>query len=419
MMEALHTETGFEGRATRDGISLSDLKSRRTPVEWFEGIAVTQELCRALLASAVGADGASFGAAEVVIDSAGSVRVGLHETDENESAVRQVGGLLQLMLAESPFPVPLRLVITQSTSTPPFYSSVADLSSALEYFERPDRLGLIRALYERAQKLPVLVDTAMESSQQSEQQKKKPALPKKKPAPKDKAQRRPLPKGLIFGAAAAVAVVAIGAGALSWSSGRSQPDAPVAAVENDGTTPPAAGRTASSSGSAITRAAVAPFRNASPKRAAAVTISPDHPGDPALDTAGELTPLDLTPVDAADDPAPVTFAAYDVVVGSEPASVPIYSASDRDVTPPLATYPRVPAPPAGVRAEGLSTLELLVNESGEVESVRLQGRPAHLGEALQATVNLSAAKTWRFAPAVKDGRPVKYRKLVQVRHTAS
>ena len=42
----------------------------------------------------------------------------------------------------------------------------------------------------------------------------------------------------------------------------------------------------------------------------------------------------------------------------------------------------------------------------------------HLGEALQATVNLSAAKTWRFAPAVKDGRPVKYRKLVQVWLTA-
>ena len=76
------------------------------------------------------------------------------------------------------------------------------------------------------------------------------------------------------------------------------------------------------------------------------------------------------------------------------------------------------APPADARAEGLSTLELLVNESGEVESVRLQGRPAHLGEALQATVNLSAAKTWRFAPAVKDGRPVKYRKLVQVWLTA-
>ena len=85
------------------------------------------------------------------------------------------------------------------------------------------------------------------------------------------------------------------------------------------------------------------------------------------------------------------------------------------MTPPLATYPRLPAePPSTVRTEALSTLELLVSETGEVESVKLRGRPSHLGEALLATMNLSAAKTWRFVPAVRDGRPVKYRKLVQV-----
>lgn len=68
-------------------------------------------------------------------------------------------------------------------------------------------------------------------------------------------------------------------------------------------------------------------------------------------------------------------------------------------------------------AGDLSTLELLVDETGQVESVKAIGRPKHLGEALLMTVNLSAAKTWRFLPAVKDGRPVKYRKLVQVWQT--
>jgi hypothetical protein len=86
-----------------------------------------------------------------------------------------------------------------------------------------------------------------------------------------------------------------------------------------------------------------------------------------------------------------------------------------EVTPPVATYPRLPAePPAGIRADHLSTLEVLVDETGHVESVRLRGQPTNLGEALRVTVNLSAAKTWRFLPAVKDGRPVKYRKLIQV-----
>ena len=40
-----------------------------------------------------------------------------------------------------------------------------------------------------------------------------------------------------------------------------------------------------------------------------------------------------------------------------------------------------------------------------------------LGEAMLVTLNLSAAKTWRFRPAVRDGQPVRFRKLVQVWQT--
>ena len=88
------------------------------------------------------------------------------------------------------------------------------------------------------------------------------------------------------------------------------------------------------------------------------------------------------------------------------ADTTIYSASDGDVTPPVATYPRLPARrPAGVRVEDHSTIELLVGETGNVESVKFLGRPQNLGEALLVTSNLSAAKTWRFRPAVRDGQP--------------
>src|SRR6185436_6154792 len=122
---------------------------------------------------------------------------------------------------------------------------------------------------------------------------------------------------------------------------------------------------------------------------------------------------------ASDGSVRVTFETYSFPGGAEPVGATIYSASDRDVTPPLATYPRLPAaPPDGIPAAAVSTLELLVNETGEVESVRLRGEPAQLADALLATMNLSAAKTWRFAPAVKEGRPVRYRKVVQVWRTA-
>ena len=95
---------------------------------------------------------------------------------------------------------------------------------------------------------------------------------------------------------------------------------------------------------------------------------------------------------------PEAFATEEAVDAA--AETMIYSANDQDVTPPVAEYPRLPAsPPASVPAESLSTLELLVGETGQVESVRLRGRPRHLGEALLVTMNLSAAKTWRFVPA--------------------
>jgi hypothetical protein len=125
-----------------------------------------------------------------------------------------------------------------------------------------------------------------------------------------------------------------------------------------------------------------------------------------LASEAESAALDLSVEAAAADDEPPATAINETMV---------YSAINADVVPPVATYPRIPAePPTGVGSESLSTLELLISETGHVESVKLKRRPAYLGEALMATLNLSAAKTWRFQPAVKDGRPVKYRAVVQV-----
>src|SRR5262245_41365347 len=100
MMKALQKETGAQAPRGRSGISLADLKARLTPVEWFEGIAVIQEVCRVLVESGVTAEQASVGPEEVVIDPSGSVHVGF-DREEGEPVVRQVGDLLQLVLADS------------------------------------------------------------------------------------------------------------------------------------------------------------------------------------------------------------------------------------------------------------------------------------------------------------------------------
>jgi hypothetical protein len=388
------------------------VKSRRTPIEWFEGIAVIQELCRTLLESGAGGNELSFGPEDVFLESAGSVRAHLHEGSEDESVVRQVGELLHLVLEDSSFPVPLRLVITQATSVPPFYPSIAELSAALEYFERPDRLGLVRAVYERAQTLPAVAEAAAPVEQE------KPAPTRKKTAAESTPGRGPLPRGLIYGVAAVVLTGAVGAGVAAWFSPGRQNVAPISTLEKEDPKGADAGKPAARPGRVDPANLPGPGRQIGNGTggAAGFTARSSHP---LLQIAPRATTerspsMQSAPPSKPEAQVPPTFAAYDVPAASDLDGT-IYSARDSDVTPPIATYPRLPAePPSGVRAEAFSTLELLVTETGAVESVKLRGRPSHLAEALLATMNLSAAKTWRFVPALKDGRPVKYRTLIRV-----
>jgi hypothetical protein len=90
----------------------------------------------------------------------------------------------------------------------------------------------------------------------------------------------------------------------------------------------------------------------------------------------------------------------------------VYSAEFPNVVPPTAIRPQLPrALPAGLAAANLSRIELMVERDGTVESVKLLpgSRPT-----VKDGMLLSAAKTWRFAPASKDGVPVRYRKTIWI-----
>jgi hypothetical protein len=411
MVEAERRENDVAPRPGHSdgGISLAALKSRRVPVEWFEAVAVIQELCRALSGAGVDAANVSLSASDVVIESAGSLRLGVNGAAEAEPAVRKIGQLLRMTLAEGAFPVPLRLVIAQSASMPPFYASIAELSRALEYFERPDRPGLIRAVYARAQSYPAVAHEEDETLQQTEQT---PALKNNKPASQNR-PRRGVSKAVIVACGAAIAAVAIGFAVVSALSNRSAQAAAITGVETDDV-----GKSMPTSivAKTVAESSLGDARNPDDKafRSLPRAVQPESdvvasaPSDalPVLASEAESAALDLSVEAAAADDEPPATAINETMV---------YSAINADVVPPVATYPRIPAePPTGVGSESLSTLELLISETGHVESVKLKRRPAYLGEALMATLNLSAAKTWRFQPAVKDGRPVKYRAVVQV-----
>lgn len=90
----------------------------------------------------------------------------------------------------------------------------------------------------------------------------------------------------------------------------------------------------------------------------------------------------------------------------------IYGSDDSDVTAPVALRPAqiMTAPPRGIRPDRLVELELLIATTGAVEKIVMRSPP----NPIHDVAIVSAAKTWRFRPAVKDGRPVRYRQIVWV-----
>ena len=92
----------------------------------------------------------------------------------------------------------------------------------------------------------------------------------------------------------------------------------------------------------------------------------------------------------------------------------VYEAKDLDVIPPTIVDQRMPAwiPPNPVFAYRMyrGTLEVVVGEDGAVES-RAMSEPAFPSYDREL---LDVAQRWKYTPAIKNGRPVKYRKVIAV-----
>lgn len=131
---------------------------------------------------------------------------------------------------------------------------------------------------------------------------------------------------------------------------------------------------------------------------------PELPFTPVLaETALEPPPpiLSLAPVPVSIRPAPFAPVAR------------VYGADDRDVTPPLVIDQRLPVwmPPSGVflRRSFTGQLRIVVGDDGRVASAEIiQPSFGPYDELLLKTVRL-----WRYQPAIKGGRSVQYRRVVE------
>jgi len=85
----------------------------------------------------------------------------------------------------------------------------------------------------------------------------------------------------------------------------------------------------------------------------------------------------------------------------------IYTAQDRDVVPPH-TSETLPGPTISSWTTRINAMEVIVSQTGDVERARLVTPPQRMPDMFA----LSRAKVWKFTPAMKDGRPVRYRLLL-------
>ena len=90
-----------------------------------------------------------------------------------------------------------------------------------------------------------------------------------------------------------------------------------------------------------------------------------------------------------------------------PVDGPIYSQDDPDVTPAKLLTTREGGPLFRGMVPDMNTMEMVVSEQGRVEQVRLLTPAKRMTDVLL----LSGAKTWKFAPALRDGQPVRYRTM--------
>lgn len=124
--------------------------------------------------------------------------------------------------------------------------------------------------------------------------------------------------------------------------------------------------------------------------------------------------LDLSVAASAPPPAPPTPQ----VVAPPPPPVPqadpnrIYTMEDKDVAPPVVIRQEMPrlTPAMTMQARERGIVEVVIDEQGRVTNVavRVSVHPMFDAELL------AAGREWRYQAATLSGKPVRYRKMIQI-----
>ena len=126
-------------------------------------------------------------------------------------------------------------------------------------------------------------------------------------------------------------------------------------------------------------------------------------------TAAAPPPRPSPPPDPVPEPRPVVLAPRPAA----PAPPRIFDVDDSEVVPPLVVRQAMPTFPGNSIPAGRGTVAVIIGETGDVES-------ASMVQSLSAQFDrqiVEAARRWRYKPAMLNGTPVKFRRVVQINFT--
>lgn len=109
-------------------------------------------------------------------------------------------------------------------------------------------------------------------------------------------------------------------------------------------------------------------------------------------------------------PAPMPIAALAPGPPLAAAAPRVFGSEDANVVPPSVVRQQIPPFPGRIATQGSGIVEVVIDETGAVESVQMR---VPLNSQYDKLV-VAAAKSWQYQPATVDGVPVKFRKRVQV-----
>ena len=130
-----------------------------------------------------------------------------------------------------------------------------------------------------------------------------------------------------------------------------------------------------------------------------------QPAAPPAVASGPLVPPPLPGAGPGAGPGPAPAPATRVVE--------VYTKDTPNVVEPVMVRQNVPPYPGRVTTPKAAVLDIVIDENGAVESATM----VESVDPLYNRILITAAKSWLYQPAKRDGMPVKFRRRIQVNLT--